>query len=307
MAPLRFLYDCDPGADDALAMLLALGRRDALDMIAVTCVAGNVGLRPVVDNARRILELCGRRDIPVYAGAARPIMASRGRVSIMHGSDGLADSKLPPPTMPVADGHAATMISSVARAEGRLHICATGPLTNLALALLLDPDLPNFISAITVMGGAAFCPGNTTPLAEFNFAVDSHAAAIVFDSGIPVTMLGLDVTRQATVTQEMIYQVQAIDTAVAREAAHLLINYGSKDPCLHDPAAIAWMLRPEIFQTIPAHASICTDPGLAAGQVVAAVSERHLAGRETNCTVVTGVDAGLFRLLFVAALAPDPL
>lgn len=307
MAPLRFLYDCDPGADDALAMLLALGRPDALDMIAVTCVAGNVGLRPVVDNARRILELCGRRDIPVYGGTARPIMASRGRVSIMHGSDGLAGSKLPAPTMPVTDGHAATEISRIARAEGKLHICATGPMTNLALALLLDPDLPDFISAINIMGGAAFCPGNTTPLAEFNFAVDPHAAAIVFDSGIPITMLGLDVTRQATVTQEMIDQVQAIDTAVAREAAHLLINYGSKDPCLHDPAAIAWMLRPEIFQTIPAHASICTDPGLASGQVVAAVSERHLAGRETNCTVVTGVDAGLFRQLFVAALAPDPL
>ncbi|MVA37104.1 nucleoside hydrolase [Agrobacterium vitis] len=302
MAPLRFLYDCDPGADDALAMLLALGRPDALDMIAVTCVAGNVGLRPVVNNARRILELCGRRDIPVYAGAARPIMASRGRVSIMHGSDGLAGSKLPAPTMPVTDGHAATEISRIARAEGKLHICATGPMTNLALALLLDPDLPDFISAINIMGGAAFCPGNTTPLAEFNFAVDPHAAAIVFDSGIPITMLGLDVTRQATVNGDMIAQVGAIDSAVAREAAHLLINYGSKDPCLHDPAAIAWMLKPEIFKTVQAHVSICTNSGPAAGQVVAAVSERHLAGRAPNSTIVTHVDAAEFRKLFVASL-----
>ncbi|MCM2477668.1 nucleoside hydrolase [Rhizobium sp. CG5] len=303
MAALRFLYDCDPGADDALAMLLALSRPDALDMIAVTCVAGNVGLDPVVNNARRILELCGRQDIPVYSGAARPIMASRGRLSIMHGSDGLAGSILPAPTMPVADGHAANEIARVARAEGRLHICATGPLTNLALALLLDPDLPEFISAITIMGGAAFCPGNATPLAEFNFAVDPHAAAIVFDSGIPITMLGLDVTRQATVTEGMISQVQAIDTAVAKEAAHLLINYGSKDPCLHDPAAIAWMLAPEIFESVKAHVGICTDTGPAAGQVVAAVSERHLAGREPNCTVVTGVDAEEFRRMFVSALA----
>lgn len=302
MAPLRFLYDCDPGADDALAMLLALGRPDALDMIAVTCVAGNVGLRPVVDNARRILELCERRDIPVYAGAARPIMASRGRFSIMHGSDGLAGSKLPAPTMPVTDGHAATEISRIARAEGKLHICATGPMTNLALALLLDPDLPDFISGINIMGGAAFCPGNTTPLAEFNFAVDPHAAAIVFDSGIPITMLGLDVTRQATVTGDMIAQVGAIDSAVAREAAHLLINYGSKDPCLHDPAVIAWMLKPEIFKTVQAHVSICTDSGPAAGQVVAAVSERHLSGRVPNSTIVTHVDAAEFRTLFVASL-----
>lgn len=302
MAALRFLYDCDPGADDALAMLFALGRPDALDMIAVTCVAGNVGLDPVLNNARRILELAGRRDIPVYAGAARPIMAARGRVSIMHGSDGLAGSTLPDPTMPLASGHAATEISRIARAEGKLHICATGPLTNLALALLLDPELPDFISALTIMGGAAFCPGNTTPLAEFNFAVDPHAAAIVFDSGIKITMLGLDVTRQATVTDEMICQVQAINTSVAREAAHLLINYGSKDPCLHDPAAIAWMLKPEIFQTIPVHVSIYTDSGPAAGQAIAAVSERHLAGRAPNCAVATRVDSDTFRMLFVAAL-----
>ncbi|WJH38655.1 nucleoside hydrolase (plasmid) [Aliirhizobium terrae] len=302
MAALRFLYDCDPGADDALAMVLALGRRDALDMIAVTCVAGNVGLEPVVNNARRILELCGRQDIPVYSGAARPIMASRGRLSIMHGSDGLAGSTLPAPSMPLASGHAANEISRIARAEGGLHVCATGPLTNLALALLFDPELPEFISAITIMGGAAFCPGNTTPLAEFNFAVDPHAAAIVFDSGIPITMLGLDVTRQATVTDEMIRQVQAVDTPVAAEAAHLLINYGSKDPCLHDPAAIAWMLKPEIFKTVQAHVSIYTDSGPAAGQVIAAVSERHLAGRAPNCTIVTDVQAAEFRTLFSASL-----
>jgi purine nucleosidase len=302
MTAMRFLYDCDPGADDALAMLLALGRPDALEMIAVTCVAGNVGLDPVVNNARRILELVDRRDIPVYSGAARPIMASRGRVSIMHGSDGLAGSTLPAPTMPVSPGHAANEISRIARTEGKLHICATGPLTNLGLALLLDPDLPDYISAITIMGGAAFCPGNTTPLAEFNFAVDPHAAAIVFDSGIPITMLGLDVTRQAVVTESMIHLVQAIDTPVAREAAHLLINYGSKDPCLHDPAAIAWMLAPEMFETVAGYVSIITDGGAAAGQVVAAISERHLAGRAANCTIVTGVNAAAFEQILIDAL-----
>lgn len=302
MAVQRFLYDCDPGADDALAMLLALGRTDVLDMIAVTCVAGNVGLDAVLNNARRILELAGRQDIPVYSGAARPIMAASGRVSIMHGSDGLAGSTLPAPTMPLAKGHAANEIVRLARAEGQLHICATGPLTNLALALLLDPELPDFVDAITIMGGAAFCPGNTTPLAEFNFAVDPHAAAIVFDSGIPITMLGLDVTRQAIVTQDMIRLVQEIDTPVAREAAHLLIGYGSKDPCLHDPAAIAWMLAPEIFKAVKGHVSICTESGPTAGQVIAAVSDRHLAGRSPNCTIVTDVDAQDFRQLFVAAL-----
>ncbi|OBZ95552.1 hypothetical protein ADU59_09105 [Pararhizobium polonicum] len=302
MTALRFVYDCDPGADDALAMLFALGRRDALDMIGITCVAGNVGLEPVLNNARRILELASRQDIPVYAGAARPFMAPSGKVSIMHGSDGLAGSALPAPTMALSDGHAATELSRIARAEGQLHICATGPLTNIALALLLDPELPKFVSTITLMGGAAFCPGNTTPLAEFNFAVDPHAAAIVFDSGIPITMLGLDVTRQAVVTDEMIHEAQKIGTPVALEAAYLLINYGAKDPCLHDPSAIAWMLEPKIFTTVAGHVSICTDNGAAAGQVVAAVSERHLAGRAPNCTIVTGVDSTAFLELFLNAL-----
>lgn len=302
MAKLRFLYDCDPGVDDALAMLLALGRPDALEMIGVTCVAGNVGLKPVLNNARRILELAGREDIPVYSGAFRPIMASRGRVSIMHGSDGLAGSPLPGPKMPVTPGHAAVEISRIARHEGRLHICATGPLTNLAMALILDPELPDYVSAVTLMGGAAFCPGNTTPLAEFNFAVDPHAAAIVFDSGIPITMLGLDVTRQVVIGKDLVRHTEAIGTPVAREAARLLINYGAKDPCLHDPAAIAWMLSPQIFNTVKSHVSICTDSGPAAGQVVAAVSERHLAGRAANCTIVTAVDATAFQRLFLEAL-----
>lgn len=302
MAALRFVYDCDPGADDALAMLFALGRRDALDMIGITCVAGNVGLEPVLNNARRILELAGRQDIPVYAGAARPLMTPRGRVSIMHGSDGLAGSTLPAPAMPIPPGHAAIELSRIARQEGQLHICATGPLSNIALALLLDPELPEFVSTITLMGGAAFCPGNTTPLAEFNFAVDPHAAAIVFDSGIPITMLGLDVTRQAVVTDAMIREADEIGTPVAREATHLLVNYGAKDPCLHDPSAIAWMLAPEIFTTIAGHVSICTDSGPATGQVVAATSERHLAGRTPNCTIVTGVDASAFVRLFLDAL-----
>ncbi|MBO9136925.1 nucleoside hydrolase (plasmid) [Rhizobium sp. B230/85] len=163
-------------------------------MIAGTCVAGNVGLESVVNNARRIFELCERRDIPVYSGAARPIMASRGGFSIMHGSDGLAGSRLPAPTMPLANGHAANEISRIAWAEGKLNISATGPLTNIALAVLLDPKLPEFISALSIMGGAAFCPGKRTSLVEFNFAVDSHAAAIVFDRS-PITMVGLDVAR----------------------------------------------------------------------------------------------------------------
>lgn len=289
----RIIYDGDPGADDALAILLALGHPD-IELTAITCVAGNVGLDNTSANALRLLELAKRTDIPVYVGSHRPLMVNRGRTSSVHGGDGLADSPLPAPTTPFAKGHAANEIIRRARAEGQLHIAAAGPLTNLALALVLDPELPKFIKHITLMGGAAFVPGNTTPLAEFNFHVDPHAAAIVFDSGIPITMLGLDVTRQAILPGATVDDIEAHGTTVAIEAARILRSYRSHDPCLHDPAAIAWIIAPERFKSVAAHVSIDVNPGPTAGQVVAAVSERHLAGRKPNCTVVTGLDVEWF-------------
>jgi inosine-uridine nucleoside N-ribohydrolase len=297
------LLDCDPGVDDALAILWLLAHPERFDLRAITCVAGNVGLDRTCANACRVLDLAGRQDIQVFAGAHRPIMAGRGKTSAMHGGDGLGDIGLPAPSRPAEGLHGAQAIIEEARAQGgRLHVCATGPLTNLALALLLEPALPDMIEQITLMGGGAFVPGNTTPVAEFNFHVDPHAAAIVFDSGIPITMAGLDVTRQALLSEAARARIEALGDPIGAPCAALLRSYGAKDPCLHDPVVVAWLLRPELFERVPAHVSIDTAGGDTAGQVIASVVERHLRGRPANVSVLTGMDVVGFEALFVASM-----
>jgi len=302
MSPLPVLLDCDPGVDDALALLWLAAHPEAFDLRAVTVAAGNVGLDLTTANARRMLDLVGLDDIPVHAGAHRPVMAAAGPVSSVHGGDGLGDIGLPPPSRGPAPGHAAQAIIVAAQAGGgRLHLLATGPLTNLALALLLAPDLPGMIAGITLMGGAAFGPGNRTPLAEFNFHVDPHAAAIVFESGIPITMAGLDVTRQAVLSPAALERLRAMGAPIGTAAAALLGGY--RDPCLHDPVVVAWHLAPDLFTTVAAHVWINCQPGDTAGQSVAAVSDRHLRGRSPNATLLTGLDQPGFEALFLASMA----
>ena len=304
MTALPCLLDCDPGADDALAILWMLAHPERFAPQAITTVAGNMGLERTAANARRLLDLCelGAR-IPVHAGAHRPLMRATGKRSAMHGEDGLGDIGLPAPAGPPAKAHAVDAIRQAVRQNaGPLHLIATGPLTNLALALLMEPDLAQGISAITLMGGAAFCPGNTTPLAEFNFHVDPHAAQIVFDSGIAITMAGLDVTRDAVLTEAEVAHVAALDAAPAQAAAALLRSYGAKDPHLHDPVVIAWLLMPEIFAGGPAHVSIDTRDGPGAGQSITAASPRHLAGRSPNAHVLTQMNRARFAEGFIAAM-----
>lgn len=300
---IPLLLDCDPGVDDALAILWLLAHPDRFDLRRITCVAGNVGLDRTCPNAQRVLDLGGRADIPVHAGAHRPLMKTVGKTSAVHGGDGLGDTGLPTPSRAPASPHAAQAIIDEAQAQGgRLHILATGPLTNLALALMLEPELPRLVSHITLMGGAAFGPGNTTPTAEFNFHVDPHAAAIVFDSGIPITMAGLDVTRQAVLSGAALNTLEALGAPLGGPCAALLRSYGAKDPCLHDPVVVAWLLAPEMFSSVEAHVTIRCEDGDTAGQSVAAVRERHLRGRATNARILTEMDTPAFEGLFLGSM-----
>lgn len=299
--PLPVLLDCDPGVDDALAILWLLAHPDRFDLLAITCAAGNVGLEHTCPNARRILDLAGRDDIPVHAGAHRPLMKAQGRTSSVHGGDGLGDIGLPPASRGPAPQKAALAIIDQAKAlGGGLHLLATGPLTNVALALLLEPELPEMISEITLMGGAAQVPGNTTPLAEFNFHVDPHAASIVFESGIPITMAGLDVTRQAVLSRRTISALEALGAPIGQTTVALLKGY--TDPCLHDPTVVAWLLRPDLFETVEAHVSIDTREGDTAGQCITAVREKHLRGRAPNVRVITAVNQPAFEALFLSSI-----
>jgi purine nucleosidase len=298
-APRRIIIDCDPGVDDAVAILLAFASPEAVEVAAITTVIGNVSLVQTTANALRVRDLAGRADIPVHAGCARPIMAPVERKLSVHGGDGLGDIGLPPPAASVAADHAVDALIDRIRAEpGGITLCPIGPTTNIAMALIKAPDIAPLIREIVFMGGAAFRPGNSTPAAEFNFMIDPHAAQIMLTAGVPLTMFGLDVTGQATIAPAWMDRVDARAGPIARAAIAMMRSYGFGDPCLHDPCVIAHLIDPSLFEGVDAWVEVeCAAP-LARGQSIAAVKERHRGGRAPNCRVITTLDNDrLFALL----------
>jgi purine nucleosidase len=297
--PRPIIIDCDPGVDDAVAILLAFAAPEAVEVAAITTVIGNVALPLTTANALRVRDLAGRGDVPVYCGCVRPIMAPVERRGSVHGGDGLGDIGLPPPASAIAPGHAVDVLIDRIRAEpGAITLCPIGPMTNIAMALVKAPDIAPLIREIVFMGGAAFKPGNATPAAEFNFMIDPHAAQIMLTAGVPMTMFGLDVTHQAVIRAAWLDALEARGGPVVRAAVAMMRSYGFADPCLHDPCVIAYLIDPSLFSGVDAWVEVeCAAP-LARGQSIAAVKERHMAGRKPNCRVMTALDHGrLFDLL----------
>ncbi len=255
MAPRSIILDCDPGQDDAVALLLALASPEELELLAVTTVAGNVPLERTAANARRVVELAGA-PVPVFAGAGRPLLRDLETAEYVHGETGLDGSGLPEPGIPLADGHAVDAIIArvMERPPGTVTLVPTGPLTNIALALRKESRLAGRLEGIVLMGGAIGL-GNVTAAAEFNIYVDPHAAEIVFGSGVPITMFPLDVTHQVLVTADRVERLGRLDSRAARSVAGMLDFYrrhgrtgGAEDGPLHDPCTIAWLLRRELFE-----------------------------------------------------------
>lgn len=311
MARRTVILDCDPGQDDAVALLLALASPDEMELLAVSTVAGNVPLAHTAANARRILDLVDA-DTPVYAGAARPLLRPLATAEHVHGETGLDGSGLPPPVRPLAPGHAARAIVELVRArpEKSVTLVATGPLTNVALALAEAPDLAARLEGIVLMGGAIGL-GNVTPAAEFNIFVDPHAAAMVFAAGAPVTMFPLDVTHKVLVTPERLARIEAIGTRVARSVAGMLGFYrgrgrtgGASEGPLHDPCTVAWLIRPELFDGRPCAVEIETASPLGLGRTY--VDWWGTTGRAANATVMAEADADGFFDLLVERLARLP-
>lgn len=302
----KLILDCDPGVDDALAILLALASPE-VDLVGITTVVGNEPLDVVTHNALRIATLAGRSDVPVVAGCPRPILAPfrQGWASV-HGGDGLGDTGLAGPGFAATPGHAVDfIIERVMRAPGEVTLCPIGPMTNVALAMIKEPRVVTAVRRIVFMGGAAFGHGNATPLAEFNVHVDPEAAAVVAASGAPLVMFGLDVTRLAKITPAWI-ATMAGGSPVQAEMAKMLRAYGSADPCLHDPCTVAYLVAPELFSGVEAHLSVATE-GAARGATVAAVSPRHRMERAANATIMTGCDAAaLLDLILVRLQAGFP-
>ncbi|MBU6497683.1 MAG: nucleoside hydrolase [Rhodospirillales bacterium] len=311
------IIDTDPGVDDAAALLLALASPE-IELRGVSVVAGNVGLAASLANACRILALAGRGDVPVLAGAAEPLCRSpvRGR----HARIGVfAEDIVPPAPACPRPEPAAFFIARqalAAAAAGRpITICAIGPLTNIALALRLHPGVAGAIGRIVMMGGAFRVPGLRTPWAEYNVLADPHAAQIVWQSGVPLVVLPLDVTQQALFTEAEFSRLEARGSAGGRALAGLLRRYDRSDPArygrpggpLHDPMTIAWLLRPDLFAGQPATIGVTLD-GPTAGQSWA--DPGPAAGPAPNALVMTGIDEAAYRHLLVerigglAAAAP---
>jgi purine nucleosidase len=220
--PRRIILDCDPGHDDAIALLVAAGSPE-VELLAVTTVAGNQTLDKVTRNALAVATVGGLRDVPVAAGAARPLVRVPRVAEAEHGASGLDGVSIPDPTVGLDSRHAVALIieTVMGRPPGEVTLVPTAALTNLALAVRLEPRIVERVREVVVMGGA-YAGGNLTPAAEYNIAVDPEAAQIVFGERWPVTMVGLDVTHQALATPEVVRRIAALDTGPARFVTGLL-------------------------------------------------------------------------------------
>jgi purine nucleosidase len=297
------VIDTDPGIDDAVAILLALASPE-LEVLGLVTVAGNVPLAATTHNALAVLELAGRPEIPVYAGCPRPIALDALAAERSHGAGGLGDLVLPAPTRTAQPAHGVIWLIETLRQAPprRITLCALGPLTNIATALVMAPEIAAAVDRLVLMGGGS--RGNVTPAAEFNIHADPQAAAIVFASGIPITMVPLDVTLQVRSTEERVAPIRSLGTRVGAAAAELLgprRALGQPPMAMHDPCVIAWLLSPELFQGHDAAVAVETQGALTLGMTIIdrpEIDRSGRAGRPANAHVLDTVDAdGLYRLL----------
>ncbi|AZO66186.1 MULTISPECIES: nucleoside hydrolase [unclassified Mesorhizobium] len=305
----KIIIDTDPGQDDAVAILLALGSAE-LEIVGMTAVAGNVPLRLTEKNARKICELAGRPDIKVYAGAIRPLARELVTAEEVHGETGLNGPQLLEPTMKLQDQYAVDFIVETLMKEesGAITLCALGPLTNIALALIREPKIAPRIKEIVLMGGGFFEGGNVTPTAEFNIYVDPHAADVVFKSGIPIVMMPLDVTHKALTTAKRTQAFRKLGTRVGTATAEMLEfferfdeeKYGTDGGPLHDPCVIAYLLKPELFGGRDCNVTVETASELTMGMTV--IDWWGVTKQPKNAMVMRDIDHDAFFALLLERL-----
>jgi purine nucleosidase len=302
----KIIIDTDPGQDDAAALMLAFGSVDELEIIGLCAVAGNVSLELTSLNIRKICELCGQTDVPVYEGATKPLHRTPVTAEHVHGKTGLDGPDLPDPKMPIQPLNAVDFIIETIRCEpaSTVTICTLGALTNLGLAFQKAPDIAARIQEVVTMGGGFSEGGNITPAAEFNLFVDPHAADIVVNSGAKLVMIPLDVTHQLLARREHLDRMLEIGSAPARAMVQMLefserfdiAKFGSDGAPLHDPSVIAYLVRPDLFKGRLCNVSVETHSELTMGMSI--VDWWHVTDRPKNVTFMRTVDAdGFFDLL----------
>jgi inosine-uridine nucleoside N-ribohydrolase len=289
---LPIILDCDPGHDDAIAMVVAARHTE---LLGITTVAGNAPLESTTQNAIVVRDLLGI-DVPVHSGASRPLVAPPSHAGYVHGESGLDGAQLPPPSGPPASRDAVRFIIDTVRSRDGVWLVPTGPLTNIALALRAAPDIASRVAGISFMGGGLF--GNRTPAAEFNIWADPEAAAIVIGYGGPLIMAGIDMTHQFQATPERIDQVRALPGLLAATLADLFAffsgTYVSRHDnmfgaAVHDPLAVMALTHPDLFTRAFSHVEVETIGEHTRGMTV--VDQRTLLDRpEPNCDRLTGVD-----------------
>jgi pyrimidine-specific ribonucleoside hydrolase len=308
---IPLLVDCDPGQDDAIALLLALASPE-LELQGVTTVAGNQTVDKVTANAIRVLELAGRGDIPVAAGADRPLAGDLVVAADAHGETGLDGPDLPPPQAePVAEDAVEFLAARILAAEQPLTLVATGPLTNVASLLDAHPEAAARLARIVLMGGA-IAEGNQTASAEYNVWVDPEAAAHLFAGGLDITMVGLDVTNRAVLTPEHADRLRGRGRVGAAVAA-MLDFYGryygeayAHGGCpVHDALAVAYVVRPGLLRVLGRYVEVDTAHGICRGRTVVDMRRRTLLP-EPNARVAVDVDVPAFVDFLLERLAKLP-
>ena len=302
------IIDCDPGHDDALAITLALARPE-LDVLGITTVGGNATLPNTTRNALRVLALLGRTDVPVAAGAATPMVRALETATEVHGVSGLDGADLPEPgSEPRPESALEFLRATLAAAPEPVTLIPVGPLTNIAMLLRTYPGIAAKIGHVSLMGGG-MTHGNWTPAAEFNIWVDPEAARIVFRSGLPITMHGLDVTHKALFGYPEIARLDAVGTRVGRVFADLMRffvkfhveHYGIADTPIHDAVAVAHVALPGLVTTSPHHVDVETDGSITRGMTV--VDRRPMLGITPNVDVASDIDRATFADLMIEAVA----
>ena len=315
MGAQKIIIDTDPGQDDAVAILLALASPDEIEVLGITAVAGNVPLSLTEKNARIVCELAGRPDIAVYAGCDRPLKRKLVTAEHVHGKTGLDGPDLPEPEIKLQEKHGVDFIidTIMQEPENSISLCPLGPLTNIASAILKQPKIVSRIKKIVLMGGAYFEVGNITPAAEFNIFVDPDAAKIVFEAGIDMVVMPLDVTHKALVTEKRNEAFRQLKSPVGIAVAEMTDfferfdkeKYGSSGAPLHDPCVTAYLIDPKIFSGKNINVEIETKSELTLGMTVA--DWWGVTDRKANTFFVGDLDSDKFFSLLTERLGRLPI
>lgn len=304
------IFDCDPGQDDAISLVMALSPMSGLDIRAITVAAGNTTLAKCQRNARMIAEICGRSDVPIYAGCDKPLHYPLATAEEVHGVEGLDGIEIFEPAVPLQSEHAVDAIIRICRETEDVVLVPTGPLTNIATALTRAPDIIPRIGEIVLMGGARSEGGNITPSAEFNIYVDPHAAQIVFDADIKKTVFGLDVTHKALIREAHVARMDALDSRLSRTLTTMLrsgyaeydrAKFGTSGTPIHDACTTAFLLRPDIFTFKSVHVKVETDSPLTRGHT--SVDFWQSSGEPSDVNWAVDVDPEAFFDVMIACIA----